>query len=105
MSGDLLNKLNDRGNKPNSVEGAGKKASEPQQPVANSASSTSEFDRGDDIIAKAGGKTSEGITKPATTQTSSAESGKTPTSASSTEEPTGSQANPTDWTVDSAVKE
>lgn len=99
---DLLNKLNDMGNKPNSVEGAGKKASEPQRPAANSAT-TSEFDRGDDIIAKAGGKTSDGT--PTTVKTSSAESGKSPTSASSTEEPTGSQANPTDWTVDSAVKE
>lgn len=99
---DLLNKL---GNKPSSVEGSGK-ASEPRQPTQNAAS-TEGFDRGDDLLAKAAGNKVDGTVNPTPTapKTSSAESGQGPKSASSTEEPTGSQTNPTDWTADSALKE
>lgn len=94
---DLLNTL---GKKSSSVEGAGK-ASEPQQALASDNTSTSEHGRGDDIIAKLGGKESQKAAEnPATP---SAESGQTPKSASSTVEPTGSQSD--DWTKDTALKE
>jgi chromosome segregation ATPase len=98
---DLLNNL---GKKSNSVEGAGK-ASEPQQATASAAASTGEqHNRGDDLLAKLGGKKSQtGTAEPVTT--SSAESGQSPKSASSTEEPTGSQTSSEDWTDDSKMKE
>jgi DNA repair exonuclease SbcCD ATPase subunit len=93
---DLLNTL---GKKSNSVEGAGK-ASEPQPVSASVNTSTPEHGRGDDLLAKIGGKESQVAEKPVT---SSAESGHSQKSASGTEEPTGGQN--TDWTTDSALKE
>lgn len=94
---DILNNL---GKKSNSVEGAGK-ASEPTQASASQNTSTSEHGRGDDLLAKLGGKESQSAATK--TVTSSAESGQTPKSASGTEEPTGGQSD--DWTKDSALKE
>jgi chromosome segregation ATPase len=99
---DLLNKL---GSKTNSVDGASK-APAPQAPK-ESAVSSAEINRGDDLLSKAGVKGSEMTTNPTsvTSRTSSAESGHSPTSASGTEEPTGGQTNPEGWTTDSALKE
>lgn len=94
---DLINTL---GKKPNSVEGAGK-ASEPQPVSASSSTTTTEHGRGDDLLAKLGGKESQ--VKAEQSTTSSAESGQPQKSASGTEEPTGGQTN--DWTTDSALKE
>lgn len=98
---DLLNTL---GKKPNSVDGAGKKASEPTQASANSEASTVEHGRGDDLLAKLSGQKSQESTaeQPGT---SSAESGQIPKSASSQEEPTGSQNSSAEWTDESKMKE
>lgn len=93
---DLINTL---GKKSNSAEGAGK-ASEPQ-PATASSTATTEHSRGDDLLAKLGGKESQ--TKAEQSATSSAESSQPQKSASGTEEPTGGQTN--DWTTDSALKE
>jgi DNA repair exonuclease SbcCD ATPase subunit len=95
---DLLNTL---GKKSNSVEGAGN-ASEPQKATASAGTSTSEHGRGDDLLAKLGGKKSQENSAD-NTATSSAESGQTPKSASSMEEPTGSQNS--EWTDDSKMRE
>jgi DNA repair exonuclease SbcCD ATPase subunit len=95
---DLLNTL---GKKSNSVEGAGN-ASEPQKATASAGTSTSEHGRGDDLLAKLGGKKSQENSAD-NTATSSAESGQTPKSASSMEEPAGSQNS--EWTEDSKMKE
>lgn len=92
---DILNNL---GKKTNSVEGAGK-ASEPQ-PASASHNTTAEHGRGDDLLAKLGGKESQTIAE--SSATSSAESGQPQKSASGTEEPTGGN---NDWTTDSALKE
>ena len=95
---DLLNTL---GKKSNSVEGAGN-ASEPQKATASAGTSTSEHGRGDDLLARLGGKKSQENSAD-NTATSSAESGQTPKSASSMEEPTGSQNS--EWTDDSKMRE
>jgi DNA repair exonuclease SbcCD ATPase subunit len=95
---DLLNTM---GKKSNSVEGAGN-ASEPQKATASAGTSTGEHGRGDDLLAKLGGKKSQ-ENSAETTATSSAESGQTPKSASSMEEPTGGQNS--EWTDDSKMKE
>lgn len=92
---DILNTL---GKRTNSVDGAGK-ASEPQ-PASASINTPTEHGRGDDLLAKLGGKESQTIAE--TSVTSSAESGQSQNSASSTEEPTGGN---NDWTTDSALKE
>lgn len=92
---DILNTL---GKRTNSVDGTGK-ASEPQ-PASASHSAPSEHGRGDDLLAKLGGKESQNIAEK--TVTSSAESGQSQNSASGTEEPTGGN---NDWTTDSALKE
>ncbi len=93
---DLLNTL---GKKSNSVEGAGK-ASEPQPVSASANTAIQEHGRGDDLLAKIGGKEPQVAEK---LGASSAESGHSQKSASGTEEPTGGQN--TDWTTDSALKE
>jgi phosphopantetheine adenylyltransferase len=95
---DLLNTL---GKKQSLAEGAGN-ASEPQRASASAGTSTSEHDRGDDLLAKLGGKESQ-KNSAENSATSSAESSQTPRSASSTEEPTGSQNS--EWTDDSKMKE
>lgn len=100
MSKDLLNDL---GKKTNSAEGAGK-VSEPQRGSASSETSTTEHSRGDDLLAKLSDKKSQSSTAK-NTATSSAESGETPKSASSMEEPTGSQETSENWTDESKMKE
>lgn len=99
MSKDLLNDLG----KKRSVEGAGK-ASEPQKASASSETSTFENSRGDDLLAKAGGQKSQ-VSTAENPATSSAESGTSPKSASSMEEPTGSHSSSEDWTEESRQKE
>lgn len=96
---DLLNSLG----KKRSVEGAGK-ASEPQKQSASSETSTSQNSRSDDLLANAGGQKSH-VSTADETVTSSAESGVRPKSASSMEEPTGSQSSSEDWTDESKMKE
>ena len=104
MSDDLLAKL---GSKTNSVERAGK-APVSQKFSATVGDSVEENNRGDDLIAKAGGnKLDSSGNATAQDLVSSAESGQSsPRSASSTEEPTGSQTNSNEsWSTDSALKE
>lgn len=96
MSKDLLNDL---GKKNNSVDGAGK-ASEPRQATASTVAPT-EHGRGDDLLSKLGSKESDVTAK--NIATSSAESGLSPKSASSMEEPTGGQEP--EWTDESKMKE
>lgn len=98
MSKDLLNDL---GSRTNSAEGAGK-TPEPHRATASAVTSTTEHGRGDDLLAKLGGKKSQ-ENSAEHTETSSAESGQPHKSASSTEEPTGSQTS--EWTEDSKAKE
>jgi len=95
---DLLDKL---GKRSNSAEGAGN-TPEPQKVTASAVTSTGEHGRGDDLLAKLSGKKSQ-ENSAENTATSSAESGQSPKSASSTEEPTGSQNR--EWTDDSKMNE
>ena len=88
----------------NSTEGAGKK-SEPTS-TQSSSSNGQYMDRGEDLIS-AGVKKTASVNNAANAEvTSGAESGSTPKSASSMEEPTGGQkTNAEDWTTESALKE
>jgi len=81
--------LSDLGKKTNSVEGSGN-APEPQKATASAGTSTVEHGRGDDLLAKLGGKKSQ-ENSAEDTATSSAESGQSQRSASNKEEPVGSQ--------------
>lgn len=89
------------GKKQNSAEGTGQ-APAPQRATASAETSTVEHGRGDDLLAKLAGKKSQ-ESSAENTATSSAESGLPKKSASSMEEPSGSQDS--EWTDDSKMKE